>query len=107
MNDVVEDEWDSAVAGGDWDGEARLVALRTGPQGGSTPLLMGESWPVWANPTVEDDTETEVESSVKEPNHGEGRPPDWASSEFMLRLSDHRRSPSSGTTGRGQSIARQ
>ena len=70
-------------------------------------MLMGESWPVWANPTAEEDTETEVEPVEKEPNHGEGMATDWASSESMLWLSDHRKSPLPCTTGRGQSMARQ
>jgi len=69
------------------------------PHGRSTPLLMGESWPVWANPTVDEETETEVEPVESEPNHGEGMVIDWASSESMLWLSDHSKSPSPGTTG--------
>jgi hypothetical protein len=69
---------------------------------------MGESWPVWAKLMVEEDeNEREVEPTGSEPNHGEARLADWISSESMLGLSDHRKSPSSGATGRGWSIARQ
>jgi hypothetical protein len=62
---------------------------------------MGESWPVWANPSVDEDTETEVEPVARESNHGEGMATDWASSESMLWLSRHDKTPSPDTTGRG------
>ncbi len=65
---------------------------------------------MWANPTVDEDADAEVEPAEREPNHGESRPAasaDGMSSESMLWLSDHCKSTSSGTTGRGQSIARQ
>jgi hypothetical protein len=104
--------WATVVTGGDWDGEVRLAELSVAPPGISTPLLMGESWPVWAKPTAVEDTGTEVESVGSDRSQGEGKPTDWMSSESMLsesivRLSDHDRSPSSDTTGRERSMARQ
>lgn len=96
-------EWPTVVTGGDWDGEARPAEASTAPHGTSTPLLMGESCPVWAKPTAEEDTDTEVELAWSEAGQGDDKPTDWMSSESMLWLSDH----PSDTTGREQSISRQ
>lgn len=85
------------VPEGDWDGEVRLPELRKAPQGKSTPLLMGESWPVWEKPTLEEEeAETEVDPVEQEPSQGDGITVDRASSESVLRLSGYCTSPSHG-----------
>jgi hypothetical protein len=65
----------------------------------STPLLMGESWPVWVNPMVDDVAETEVELVENDRSQGEGEVTDWTASESILWRSDHCISPSPDMTG--------
>jgi hypothetical protein len=69
---------------------------------------MGDNWPLCEKLAMDEAADTNVDPAVESgASHGEGRPADWTSSDSMVWLSDHDRSPSSRATGGGQSIARQ
>ena len=95
--------------GPDAPGREALWSIR-GPAR-SMLVLMGESCPVCEMLIVEDtDMEAELDGMWSIHKGEFGIAIEWLSSESMesmLRQSDHGRSPSSATAGKGQSIARQ
>lgn len=78
--------------------------------GKSIPVLMGDSWPVWEMLMVDETGRAAAEVAKPASIHGGevvAHIIELPSSESMLWVSDHDGSPSSDTTGREESIARQ
>lgn len=112
---VTEEDAEPSIVGTAEEPEAEVQALLSvgGPAGTSMPVLMGDSWPLNGSPDASEaadmGSEAEAEHMEMASSHGGdcGSMLEWLSSESMLWLSDHGKSPSSDTTGIEVSIARQ